>query len=98
MPTEHLIPADKFCAYHHIEFSFIRNMQEFGLIEIKQVKDTSYIPEDQLEKAEQMIRLYNDLEINAEGIDTITHLLRRINRMQAEITVLKNKLRMYEDD
>ncbi len=97
MSTEHLIPADKFCIYHNIEFSFIRNLQELGLLEITIIAGINYIPEDQLEKLERMLRLHDDLEINLEGIDTITHLLGRINKMQAEINALKNKLRLYED-
>ena len=97
MPTEHLIPTDIFCTYHNIEFSFIRNLEEFGLLEITTVGEISYIPEDQLENAERILRLHSDLEINVEGIDTITHLLQRIKKMEAEITLLKNKLRLYED-
>ena len=43
-----------------------------------------------------MVRLHYDLEINMEGIDAITHLLKKLQTMQDEISVLKNKLRVYE--
>lgn len=97
MKDEILISADEFCQYHQIEFSFISNLQEFGLIEMTTRQQISYIPENQLEKLERILRLHQDLEINMEGIDTITHLLQRISQMQAEITALKNKLRLFED-
>jgi hypothetical protein len=97
MKNEILISADEFCVHHHIEFSFIRNLQEFGMIEIVTEQETNYIPESQLEKLERILRLHQDLEINVEGIDAITHLLKRLNDMQIENALLKNKLRLYED-
>ena len=97
MKNEILISADEFCVHHHIEFSFIRNLQEFGMIEIVTEQETNYIPESQLEKLERILRLHQDLEINVEGIDAITHLLTRLNDMQIENALLKNKLRLYED-
>jgi len=97
MQEELLISADEFCTCHNIEFSFIRDLQESGMIKIVIRKDASYIPESQLEKLERILRLHDDLEINVEGIDTITHLLQRIDRMQNEITILQNRLRLYED-
>ena len=97
MQEELLISADEFCTCHNIEFSFIRNLQEFGMIELITRQNASYIAESQLEKLERILRLHDDLEINVEGIDTITHLLQRISRMQNEITILRNRLRVYED-
>jgi hypothetical protein len=40
---ENLIPADEFCANHNIEISFIRTLQETGLIEITTIEETGYI-------------------------------------------------------
>ena len=97
MQEELLISADEFCTCHNIEFSFIRNLQEFGMIELITRQNASYIAESQLEKLERILRLHDDLEINVEGIDTITHLLQRMSRMQNEITILRNRLRVYED-
>ena len=97
MQEETLISADEFCIYHNIEFSFMRNLQEYGMIEMITHQEVNYIPEGELEKLERILRLHQDLEINMEGIDTITHLLQKISRMQAEITLLRNKLRLYED-
>jgi chaperone modulatory protein CbpM len=97
MTQELLISADEFCTCHNIEFSFMRNLQEFGMIELVTRQEVSYIPESQLEKLEKILRLHEDLEINVEGIDAINHLLQKISRMQSEIIQLRNRLRLYED-
>ena len=93
---ENLIPADEFCANHNIEISFIHSLQETGLIEITTIEETGYIHTSQLQELEKIVRLYYELDINLEGIDTINHLLQRINDMQDEITALRNRLRLYE--
>jgi len=90
------IALDEFCANHSIEISFIDTLQQNGLIEITTIKDTNFISAEQLQQAEKIIRFYYDLDINLEGIETINHLLERINEMQDEIVSLRNRLRLYE--
>ena len=97
MQEEPLISADDFCICHNIEFSFMRNLQEFGMIRMVTHQEVDYIPESELEKLERILRLHQDLEINMEGIDTISHLLKKISVMQSEIIMLRNRLRLYED-
>ncbi|MCE9538996.1 MAG: chaperone modulator CbpM [Bacteroidetes bacterium] len=97
METGNLISAEEFCINHKIEISFISSLQEFGLVEVTTVKETSYIDANQLQKLEKILRLYYDLDINIEGIEAITHLLNRVNDMQDEIIILKNKLSLYEE-
>jgi hypothetical protein len=98
MEVEYLIPIDKFCASHNIEISFISSLQESGLIEITTIKESAFIEADQLQKLEKFVRLYYELDINLEGIETVNYLLQRINVLQDEITILKNKLRIYETE
>lgn len=93
-----LIPAEEFCAKHNIDFSLIRSLHETGLIEITIIEETGYIQAAQLKELEKIVRLYYELDINLEGIDTITNLLQRMHAMQDEITSLKNRLRFYESD
>src|SRR5258706_5153209 len=93
-----MIVLDEFCTSHHVEISFMRNLEEHGLIETIIVNKTVCVPVNELSKLEQIVRLYQELNINPEGIDAIIHLLRRIEEMQDEITGLKNKLDFYEAD
>jgi len=98
MQTEYLIAVDKFCANHNIEISFISSLQQTGLIEITTIKETGFIDAGQLQQLEKFILLYYELDINIEGIETITHLLHRVNSLQDEIIALRNRLRLYEID
>jgi uncharacterized Fe-S cluster-containing MiaB family protein len=96
MNKGNMIPADEFCASHNIEITFINSLQEAGLIEITTISETEYIHENQLNELEKIVRLYYEMDINLEGIETVIHLLQQINDMQDEITLLKNRLRLYE--
>jgi hypothetical protein len=96
METEYLIAINEFCTSHNIEISFISSLQQSGLIEVTTIKEEGFIVADQLQQLEKFIRLYYDLDINLEGIETINYLLQRIGSMQDEIIALRNRLRLYE--
>jgi len=98
MQTENLIAVDIFCANHNIEISFINSLQQTGLIDITTIKETAFIDAGQLLQLEKFICFFYELDINLEGIETITHLLLRLNSLQEEITALKNRLRLYETE
>ena len=92
MQSEKLIPLNECCKHYEIELSFIGSVQEYGLIEITSIGEEQFIYTSQLQKLEKLIRLHYELEINMEGIEAITNLLVKVERMQQEITYLKNKL------
>jgi len=94
--TKGLIAASEFCTYHQVEYTFIRSLNEAGLVEIQVVEQETYIPESELQKLERMIRLHNELEINVAGIEAITHLLQRMEAIQEEMRTLRNRLNRYE--
>ena len=96
MEQYNYIAVDEFCISHGITTQFMVQLHEFGLIEIFQKKNVHYFSNEELPKAEKIIRLYSDLDINLVGIEVIHDLLERIDRMQGEIRSLKNKLRIYE--
>ena len=98
MLSKNLVPINEFCINHNIEISFISSLQQSGLIEITTIKEISFIDISQLRQLEKIVRFYFDLDINLEGIETITHLLQRINSMQDEIRTLRNRLRIYETE
>lgn len=96
MAKEYLVTIEEFCASHGIEISFISSLQQTGMVEITTIKETGFIEAGQLQNLEKFIRLYYEMDINLEGIETITHLLQRVMSMQDEIITLKNRLRLYE--
>src|SRR5277367_1849842 len=98
METENLISIELICVNHNIEYSFINSLNEYGLIEITTVENTQYIFKENIKDLEKMIRLHYELDINMEGIDAISHLLQRVDNLHEELTSLKNRLRLYENE
>lgn len=96
MQTEEMILLEEFCMHHQIEISFVRSLQQSGLIEVVQTGEKLCVPSDQLPEMEKMARLYYEMDINMEGIETISYLLSRMHGMQEEIIQLHNKLQVYE--
>jgi hypothetical protein len=97
METEYLIAIDEFCISHNIEISFVSSLQQSGLIEITTRKNSTFIEADQLKQLEKYVRLYYEMDINLEGIETINYLLQRIGSMHDEIITLRNRLNLYEN-
>src|SRR4051794_18662311 len=97
MQTNEMILAEELCNFYKIEYSFINDLHQFGLLEVRTTERSSYVPHDQLQKLEQIIRLHHDLNINIEGIDAISNLLDTIKDMQNEIVFLRNRLKLYEE-
>lgn len=98
MRKEELVAANTFCTYHNVEVAFIKSLSEHGLIEVTTIEQEEFIPTDKIQQLEKLVRMHYNLEINLEGIEAITFLLERIETMQDEIGLLKNKLGLYENE
>jgi hypothetical protein len=96
MSQTNYIALSKICQHYEIEISLFQQLNESGLIEVIEIHESPCIPEDKLENLEKMLRLHQDLEINPAGIETIFHLLDRIQSLQEETRNLKSRLRLYE--
>lgn len=92
-----LISANECCTIYNLEYSFINWLGEHELLKIIIVEEQPYIEASQLNELEKFTRLYQDLDINLEGIQAIAHLLKRVNYMNHEILQLKNQLKIYND-
>jgi chaperone modulatory protein CbpM len=93
MPTEAFIPAGEFCAFHHVELSFVRELHASGLIGIKVQDETVMLAAEELPVLEKFVRWHYELSINSEGIEALSHLLGRMEALQEENRVLRNRLR-----
>jgi len=91
-----LIAVNEFCVHHNIEISFINLLHQNGLIKVSIMESKYFVEKEQLPQLEKYVRFYHDLDINLEGIETITYLLQRIEIMQNEIIKLKNRLHFYD--
>ncbi|MEO6820342.1 MAG: chaperone modulator CbpM [Ginsengibacter sp.] len=91
MENDNLIPANDFCLYHNVEYSFIHSLNDSGLITVTSVEQHEFIPMTEMQKLEKFVRLHYDLDINLEGIETINYLLEKIEKMQGELLQLRNR-------
>lgn len=95
MATQKLVAVKEFCLHHNITPQFIQDLHRNEIIELVMVKRTSFIPEKKLHALEKIVRLYNDLHINIEGIQTVLQLLSSLEKKEAELNELKNRLEFY---
>jgi chaperone modulatory protein CbpM len=96
MQNQNLVPVNEFCRYHHIDVTFIQLLKEHGLIETTTVQQTMYVQKEQLSQLEKFVRLNQELNVEAESLDIISHLLQQTKILREEITALRNRLSFYE--
>lgn len=97
MSAKHFIPTATLCSHYNIEIAFVEALDKMGLIQIKMLEEAHYIHQDQLGDLEKIIRLHKELNINLEGIDVVFNLLKKEQELRNELTLLRNKLRLYEN-
>jgi hypothetical protein len=97
MKKDDAIEAVQFCSLHRIDISFLDALDETGLIGLERTGDEKFIPLSQLRELERIIRLHDDLGLNADALETVIYLIQRTQDLQNEINALMNKLRLYED-
>ena len=98
MNEKPLISTQALCLHYNIEISFVDALNKMGLIQIEIIEQNQFIHQDQIGDLEKIIRLYNELNVNLEGIDVVFNLLEKERELRNELIALKNKLRLYEND
>lgn len=96
MESEKYILVEHFCEQTHIEFTFVSNLHEYGLVTLEKKENDVFIDEKDIYEIERMFRLHNDLGINFEGLDAIKEMLKRIIKMEKELKFLQNQLKIYQ--
>ncbi len=90
-----MILVKDFCQYYQAEVSFVQSLQESGLVEVIVKNENDYITFEEMPRLEKFVRLHYDLDINVEGLETIDHLLRKIESLQHQLMGLN---RLHKDD
>ena len=98
MKEQHLISTQILCSRYNIEISFVDTLNKMGLIQIEIIEQNQYIHQDQISDLEKIIRLHNELNVNLEGIDVVFNLLEKEKQLRDELTALKNRIRLYENE
>lgn len=98
MRGSQMIALKEFCGIHKVDYTFVYSLCESDLVEFTTVRGEVYVHPDYLSHLEKMVRLHLDLGINSEGVETIFHLLRKIEDLQNELRLLQNKMDFYENE
>lgn len=98
MKKQQLISTQILCSQYNIEISFVDTLNKMGLIQIEIIEQNQYIHQDQISDLEKIIRLHNELNVNLEGIDVVFNLLEKEKQLRDELTALKNRIRLYENE
>ena len=92
MKTNNLVHIKQVCTHCKVDLSFIQSLSELGHIELIEESNDYYIYEENLKPLESLLNFHTELQINIEGIDAIAHLLKKIEHLQGELLIAKNKL------
>ncbi|MFT4734210.1 MAG: hypothetical protein ACI9DJ_001728 [Algoriphagus sp.] len=98
MNEQTLISKQTICTHYNIEISFVDALNKIGLIQIEIIEQNHFIHQDQIGDLEKIIRLHEELNVNLEGIDVVFNLLENERELRKELTISKNRLRLYEND
>lgn len=90
------ISVHQFCIHYDIPKSFIDSLSNYELIELVEIESSKHIPIEDISRIEKLIRMHFDLQVNFEGLDIIDNLVRQINALQQEVTLLRNKMDFFE--
>jgi len=98
MNKQDLILIETICFHYKVEISFIKDLENIGLITTETVENNKFIHQDKINDLEKMIRLHNELNVNIEGIDIVFNLLKKELKLKEELDALKSRLRLYENE
>ncbi len=90
------ITIKDYCDHYHLRTDFLQALVEAGLVDFEGSDNRGLMSDEQFDVVECCRRLHYDLDINIEGVVSITHLLQRQRKLQQEIELLRSRLRLYE--
>jgi len=96
MNLDQLIATEELCERYSVAHTFIRSLNNSGLLEVITVEKREYVHCDKMADFEKMLRLHFDLDINLEGLEAIKHLLDKLSDLKEENLALRNRLGLYE--
>lgn len=91
------IQIQEFCTGHHLEESFIFELEELGVIRLQLEQNRPVIRKRELGKLERLVRLHRDLEINLQGLQAVQHVLDQLDAAQEEVRDLQRRLSFWEN-
>jgi phage terminase small subunit len=96
MEKENLILVSHYCQQTRTSIEFIESLQDYGFIQVLLIEERNYVHSQDITEIERINRLQEELGINLEGIDAINHVLQKVNQLEKELKMVKERLRIYE--
>jgi len=96
MDSENYIEIEVYCERTQTPLDFIDDLLEFDMIKVHQIENKTYVQPHYIIEIERIYRLRKDLGINMEGIDTLNQMLKKVNRLEQELKLLRDRLTIYE--
>ena len=78
------ISREELVRIYNIEVTFFDSLEEAGLLKIETENETKYLQYDELSTFEKFTNWHYDLEVNLAGLEVISHLLNKIERLREE--------------
>lgn len=92
MDSDKYISIKTVCKIHGVTESFVYELGEFEVLKLYTKDKEAQLPVEELVVLERMVRLNKELDINPEGLHAVHHLLKKLDKLQEELFVLKRKL------
>jgi hypothetical protein len=90
----HLSTLAQIIEYYPIEISSLYHLHYSGIIKIVTIDETEYIHHEELPELERILRIQQELNISFDTMDVVLNLIEKINELQIENDILKNKLNL----
>ena len=96
MNPDNYIQIEVYCQQTQTPMEFIEDLLEFEMIKVQQIENKIYVEPHSIVEIERVYRLREELGINMEGIDTLNHMIKKVNRLEQELKLLRDRLTIYE--
>jgi chaperone modulatory protein CbpM len=92
------IAIEEFCLHHGVQVTLVREFADFGLVQLEEQEQKAYLPAAEIEKLERLLRLYDELGINKEGLEIILNMREQLLSMNSELETIRYRLRQLEQE
>jgi chaperone modulatory protein CbpM len=92
------IAIEEFCTHHGVQVTLIREFADFGLVHLQEQEQKAFVPAEEIEKLERMIRLHSELGINKEGLEIILNMRDQLLSLTSELQTIRYRLRQLEQE
>ncbi len=92
------IEIEEFCTHHGVQVTLIREFADFGLVHLQEQEQKAFVPADEIEKLERLIRLHSELGINKEGLEIILNMRDQLVSLNTELKAMRYRLRQLQQE